>query len=419
MVEQSTQERFGSRGIWESLEEMARERIQQFVQALLDEEVTSLVGRAKSERRPLVDEGPPVYRNGHGKARRLSMSAGTIVVRRPRVRGLEGRLESRVLPLFKRRTEQIGELLPQLYLHGLAQGDFELALRGLLGEGAPLSASSIERLRGKWVAEYEAWSSRSLVGLEPVYLWADGIYVKAGLEKDKAALLVILAGLRDGRKVVLAVEAGHRESTATWGRILRGLRKRGLKIPRLVIADGHLGIWSALAEVFPEVAEQRCWNHKLINVLDRLPRRVQAGARALLKKIPYAKTRKKAEQLRDQFVQHYGGDHPAAAETLLRDWERMVTFYDFPREHWKHLRTTNPVESPFAAVRLRTNAGKRYKKVVNASALIWRLLMVAERTFRRLDHPELLPEVAMGARYCNGIRIVEDDTKNADQEAAA
>jgi len=419
MVEESTEERFGSREIWESLEDLARERIQQFVQELLEEEVTALVGRAKSERRPLVSEAPAVYRNGHGKPRRLSMSCGTIEVRRPRVRGLEERFESSVLPLFKRRTRQVGELLPQLYLHGLAQGDFELALRGLLGEGAPLSPSSIERLRGKWVAEYQAWSSRSLLGLEPVYLWADGIYVKAGLEKDKAALLVVVAGLRDGRKVVLAVEAGHRESTATWARILRGLRERGLRVPRLVIADGHLGIWSALAEVFPEVAEQRCWNHKLLNVLDRLPRRVQAEARSLLTQIPYADTREQAETLRNRFVERYGADHPAAAETLLRDWDRMVTFYDFPREHWKHLRTTNPVESPFAAVRLRTNAGKRYKKVANATALIWRLLMVAERTFRRLDHPELLPEVAMGARYCNGIRIVDEETNNTDREAAA
>jgi putative transposase len=401
------------------LEEMVRERIQQFVQSLLEGEVTALVGRAKSARRPLVAEGPAVYRNGHGKPRRLSMSSGTIEVRRPRVRGLEERFESAVLPLFARRTRQVGELLPQLYLHGLAQGDFELALRGLLGEGAPLSASSIERLRGQWVAEYQAWSSRSLSGLEPVYLWADGIYVKAGLEKDKAALLVVIAGLRDGRKVVLAVEAGHRESAATWARILRGLRERGLQTPRLVVADGHLGIWAALSEVFPEVDEQRCWNHKVINVLDRLPKRLQAEARALLTQIPYAETREQAETLRDQFVERYGADHPAAAETLLRDWERMVTFYGYPREHWKHLRTTNPVESPFASVRLRTNAGKRYKKVVNATALIWKLLLVAEKTFRRLDHPHLLPEVAMGAQYRNGIRVVAEETINADEEAAA
>jgi transposase-like protein len=324
-----------------------------------------------------------------------------------------------VLPLFKRRTEQVGALLPQLYLHGLAQGDFELALRGLLGEGAPLSASSIERLRGKWVAEYEAWKERSLSALEPVYLWADGIYVKAGLEKDKAALLVIVAGLRDGRKVILAMEAGHRESAAAWSRILRSLRQHGMKVPRVLVADGHLGIWAAAAEIFPEIAEQRCWNHKLMNVLDRLPRRVQAEARVLLKQIPYSETRAEAERRRDQFIERYGVDHPGAAETLQRDWDRMVTFFEFPKEHWKHLRTTNPVESPFAAVRLRTDAAKRYKKVVNASALIWRLLLVAERTFRRLDHPEHLAEVALGARYRDGVRVIDEGSETRDQEAAA
>jgi transposase-like protein len=233
--------------------------------------------------------------------------------------------------------------------------------------------------------------------------------VKAGLEKDKAALLVVVAGLRDGRKVVLAIEAGHRESVAAWSQLLRSLRDRGMKAPRLVVADGHLGIWGAVAEVFPEAAEQRCWNHKLLNVLDRLPRRLHAEAREVLRPIPYAETREQAERLRDRFFERWGADHPAAAETLLRDWERMVTFYDFPREHWKHLRTTNPVESPFAAVRLRTNAGKRYKKVANATVLIWRLLMVAEQSFRRLDHPELLPDVAVGARFTDGVRVVDQD----------
>lgn len=420
MEKKSSEGVFGSRDIWQDLEAMARERIQRFVQELLEEEVTELVGRRKSERRGWVEEAAnPVYRNGSGKPRRLSMSCGTIEVRRPRVRGLEDRFESRVLPLFKRRTKEVGELLPQLYLHGLAQGDFELALRGLLGEGAPLSASSIERLRGKWEAEFEAWRTRSLIGIEPVYLWADGIYVKAGLEKDKAALLVIIAGLRDGRKVVLAIEAGHRESAAAWSAMLRGLRDRGMKVPRLLVADGHLGIWAAVGEIFPELAEQRCWNHKIANVLDRVPRRLQAEALTMLKQLPYAETSVEAERLRDRFVDRFGVDHPAAAETLLRDWERMVTFYEFPREHWKHLRTTNPVESPFAAVRLRTNAGKRYKKVTSATALIWRLLMVAERTFRRLDHPELLPEVAMGTRFKNGIRVVDQADAVEDRRAAA
>lgn len=416
MAEQSTRERFGSRTVWESLEAMARERIQEFVQSLLEEEVTALVGRRKSERREAVD-APAVYRNGHGKARKLAMMGGTIEVHRPRVRGLEERFESRILPLFRRRTQEVGELLPQLYLHGLAQGDFELALRGLLGEGAPLSPSSIERLRGKWVAEFDAWSRRSLRGVEPVYLWGDGIYVKAGLEKEKAALLVIVAGLRDGRKVVLAMESGYRESAEAWGRMLRDLRARGMSVPRLVVADGHLGIWAALSQVMPEVAEQRCWNHKIVNVLDALPRKVQSEARELLCRIPYAPTRREAEKLRDEFRSRYGQHQPKSVETLERDWERLMAFYAFPKEHWKHLRTTNPVESPFAAVRLRTAAGKRYKKVANATALIWRVLLVAERSFRRLDHPELLAEVAEGATYEDGVRVVQVEPATA--EAAA
>jgi putative transposase len=417
MVEKSTEGTFGSRTIWQELEAMARERIQEFVGELLKEEVTALVGRQKSERREAVD-APAVYRNGYGKPRKLAMMGGTIEVRRPRVRGLEERFESQILPLFRRRTEAVGELLPQLYLHGLAQGDFELALRGLLGEGAPLSESSIERLRGKWVVEFEAWRRRSLKGTEPVYLWADGIYVKAGLEKDKACLLVVVAGLRDGRKVVLAVESGYRESAESWGRLLRDLRERGMSAPRLVVADGHLGIWAALSEIFPEVAEQRCWNHKILNVLDTLPKKLQAEARELLCRIPYAPTRREAERLREEFRSRYGQQHSQAVETLERDWERMVAFYAFPKEHWKHLRTTNPVESPFAAVRLRTAAGKRYKKVANATALIWRVLLVAERSFRRLDHPELLPEVAEGATYEDGVRVLRGVQSMAEEAAA-
>lgn len=413
MREKNTEHLDPSRVTWESLEAMGRLRIQSWLQDLLEEELTMLLGRGKSERIPVVD-GSPVYRNGYGKPRRLAMSCGTITVRRPRVRGLEERFESRLLPLFKRRTEEVGELLPQLYLHGLAQGDFELALRGLLGEGAPLSPSSIERLRSKWIAEYDEWRQRSLDGVEVVYLWADGIYVKAGVDDGKAALLVIVAGLRDGRKIVLSVESGQRESTETWSRILRDLRRRGLNVPRGLVADGHLGIWGALTDVFPETEELRCWNHKLVNVLDQLPLRLQPEAKDLLRKIVYADKQAEAEQHRNRFAQRYGKSHPKAVETLKRDWERMVAFFRFPKEHWKHLRTTNPVESPFAAVRLRTSAGKRYKKVANASALIWKVLMVAEKNFRCLDHPELLAEVAEGAKYVDGVRVTR-----SKKEAAA
>ncbi|MGH2669836.1 MAG: IS256 family transposase, partial [bacterium] len=377
-------------------------------------EVTELLGREKSERREAVDAGT-AYRNGYGKRRRLSMMAGTIMVRRPRVRGLEERFESRVLPAFKRRTEQVGELLPQLYLHGLAHGDFDQALRGLLGEGAPLSASSVARLKSVWQVEYEAWRNRRLEDLELVYLWADGIYVKAGLERQKAAMLVVMGATRDGRKVLLALEAGHRESTEAWAGVLRDLKRRGLNIPRLVVADGNLGIWAALGQVFPEAEQQRCWNHRIVNVLDKISKKEQAQARLLLTKIPYAQTREEAERLKGKFqswCQRKG--FRDAARLIEEDWERMVTFFSFPREHWKHLRTTNVVESPFAAVRLRTSAAKRYKRVENATAVIWKTLLIAERNFRRLNHPELLTEVAEGVRYVNGVR----SRKNRSEEAA-
>jgi transposase-like protein len=202
-------------------------------------------------------DSKPVYRNGHGKERRLTLGCGTITVCRPRVRGLEERFESRVLPLFARRTKEVNNLIPQLYLHGLAQGDFDLALRGLLGEEAPISASTVARLKEQWQAEWEQWKKRSLEGLEVVYLWVDGIYVKAGLEKAKAALLVAIGALSDGTKVVLAVEPGYRESVESWSGLLRDLKGRGMNCPGLVIGDGHLGIWGALSNVYPDAMESR------------------------------------------------------------------------------------------------------------------------------------------------------------------
>lgn len=386
---------------WETLEEWAREQIQGRLQAVLEAEVSELLGRVKSARRAPVD-APAGYRNGYGKPRRLALSNGTITVRRPRVRGLEERFESRILPLFQRRTEEVGALLPELYLHGLAQGDFELALRGLLGDGAPLSPSSIARLRAQWQLEYEVWTQRRLDAQPLVYLWADGLYVKAGLEREKAALLVVIGAFADGRKEVLAITPGYRESTESWAAVLRDLTARGLSVPQLVMADGHLGIWGALAQVWPEAAEQRCWNHKLLNVLDKLPKKVHAEARALLKPIPYAPTRAEAKRQRDAFAKRYRRWYSKAVEILEDDWERLVTFYDFPEPHWKHLRTTNVIESPFAAVRLRTSAAKRFKKVANATALIWRVLLVAERRFRKLNAPELLATVAQGERCVDG-----------------
>jgi putative transposase len=390
---------------WENMEAWVRAHVQGFIQQVLEEEVSVFLGRQKSQRRGRIDAGAG-YRNGHGHPRRLTLSCGTITVQRPRIRGSEGRFESRVLPLFKRKSQAVERVLPELYLHGLAQDDVELALRGLLGEDAPLSGPTIARMKEKWHAELAVWQTRRLEELQAVYLWVDGMYVKAGLEKDKAALLVVLAALSDGRKVVLAVTPGHRESTASWAAVLRDLRDRGLRAPRLVIGDGHLGIWSAVRHVYPEAREQRCWNHRILTVLDKLPKRQQGAAKALLCPIPYAPTRREAEQRRDQFVhwcQHHG--FPAAARCLEADWDRLVAFYRFPQPHWQHLRTTNPVESPFAAARLRTDAAKRFRVVKNATAVIWKILLVAERTFRRVKHPELMPVVYRGGTFIDGLPV--------------
>ena len=387
-----------------TLEEWTRSQVQELMQSVLEEEVTHVLGRARYERQALLD-APRGHRNGYGKPRRLSFTSGTIEVKRPRVRGLDERFESAILPLFARRTQEVGQLLPELYLHGLSQGDFELALRGLLGEGAPLSASSIARLRDKWIVEYNAWRTRRLDNRELVYACADGIYVKAGLEKQKAALLVVIGAMSDGRKEILTIVPGYRESTESWTDVLRDLRDRGLTAPVLLAADGHLGIWAGLAEIWPHTAEQRCWNHRILNVLNKLPKTAQAEARGLLTQIPYAPTRQEAKKRRDQFAKRFRGQYPDSAALLERDWDRMVTFYDYPEAHWQHLRTTNGIESPFASVRLRTDAAKRYKKVANATTLIWRVLMVAEKRFRKLNAPHLMTDVYAGERFEDGAPV--------------
>lgn len=389
-----------SRPMWEQLEGYAREQIQEFVQRLLEEEVDDLLGRKKNARRS--PESPTGYRNGYGKPRRLAFTNGTITLRRPRVRDLDERFVSRVVPLFRRRTREVGALLPELYLHGLALGDFELALRGLMGDGAPLSASSILRLKTTWQAQYEAWRQRDLSDLELVYLWADGLYVKAGLEDTKAALLVLIGGLADGRKVILAVESGQRESTESWAGVLRALKARGLRAPKLTVGDGHLGLWGALGQLYPTSAEQRCWNHKMGNMLDAVPEKAQAEVKVALQAIANADSRTAAERGKRAFHLAYAKRYPKAVERLERDWERMVAYYAFPKEHWRHLRTTNVVESPFDAVRLRTSAAKRYKRVDNATALIWRLLLIVEQHFRKLNAPERCRDVYNDKTFVDG-----------------
>ena len=405
MSNETTDYNTESRPEWDHLEDWLRGQVQGMVQYMLEEEVTEFLGRLKSARRS-DDDNDSGYRNGYAPARKLTLSSGTIRVRRPRVRDTEERFVSRLLPLFVSRTARVSELIPELYLHGLSEGDFDLALRGLLGDDAPLSASTVSRLKERWNVELAEWRGRRLDELEVVYVWVDGVYVKAGFEREKSAVLVAIGALSDGSKVVLSAEPGYRESTQSWSEVLRDLRDRGMGCPQLVVGDGHLGIWGALRNVYPEASEQRCRNHKIINVLDKLPKRQHDQAKLMLRNIPYAESRSEAERMRDVFVrwsrQH---SYEAAAESLERDWDRMVTFYAFPKEHWRHIRTTNPVESPFAALRLRTDAAKRYKRVDRAIAVIWKMLMVAEGRFRRLKAPALMKVVYQGARYKDGVVI--------------
>ena len=403
MKQKTTTMQSASTVCYEMIEAKARERIQSWLQELLEEEVSEFLGRAKSQRRS--EDDVVGYRNGYGKPRRLALSAGTVRVRRPRMRNLGQRFESRVLPLFKRRSKELGAMLPQLYLHGLSSGDFELALRGLLGEGAPLSAASLQRLKGVWQAEYEQWKQADLSQLELVYWWADGLYVKAGIADRKAALLVIVGALSDGQKVLLACQAGERESKDSWLSVLRELKARQVKFPRVTVADGHLGIWAALGEIHPGGDEQRCWNHKIVNVLDALAKTQQPAAAEYLRAMMYAKSRALCEKKRDEFVLRFKKTDAKACATFIRDWERLVTFFDYPQEHWTHLRTTNIVESPFDQVRLRTDASRRFKKTENAEAMIWKLLCVAEKSWRALNAPHLMMEVYEGKRFKDGVAV--------------
>lgn len=403
--------------VYENIEEWVRGKVQNYLQEILEEEVTEFLGRGKHERKE-QEEKVAGYRNGYGKERKFSMQGGTITLKRPRLREVEEKFESAMMPLYAKRTKEISGLLPELYLQGLAAGDFELALRGILGSAAPLSESSIVRLKAKWQSEYESWKLIRLEEVEVVYLWVDGVYVKAGLEKDKACLLVALAGLSDGRKEFLTIETGVRESTQSWSAMLRKLKERGLSSPKLVIGDGNLGIWAGLRNIYPEAKEQRCWNHRLVNILDRVQKKDLDLASSMLKKIPYADTLKLSERLKSEFqswARQKG--YVEAAGLLDVDWDRMTAFYQFPKSHWKHLRTTNPIESVFSSVRLRTDAAKRFKKVDNATSLIWKILLLAEKNFHKLNSPKLLKDVFIGIIFNDGLPLISNLTSNLEHAA--
>ena len=339
-------------------------------------------------------------------------------MRAPRVRETEESFASRVLPSYQRRSAAIKELIPELYVQGLATGDFEPALRGLLGERANLSPSTVVRLKQHWESEYEVWRTRSLRNHQYGYLWCDGVYPKAGLQGDKTAFLIVLGVNENGEKEPLAIVEGYRESTESWAEVLRDLKARGLTGPKLFAGDGALGLWGAINEVYPEADQQRCWVHKMRNVLVYFPKRLHAEVKRLLRQMYDATTRDQAETLMAQFAETYGRDYPRAVECLLKDKDSLLTYYNYPQEHWLSLKTTNPIESIFATVKLRTNAARRIKSPRSALYLIFQLILRAQKRWRRINAPHLVTKVLEGVKFEDGIEIRKTKNNQTEKRAA-
>jgi putative transposase len=369
----------------------------------------------------LVDEQGRrrVVRNGYGPERELQTGIGPIPVRRPKVRdrgdGSSARIRftSAVLPAYLRRTKNLEELLPWLYLKGISTGQFEEALASLLGADAPgLSATTVRRLTAAWQDEHERWQERDLSARRYVYLWADGVYFTPRLEHDRQCILVLVGADAQGRKELLAIEDGFRESAQSWRELLLRLRdQNGLVLdPELATGDGALGFWQALREVWPKTRQQRCWVHKTTNVLNKLPQSLQGKAKQDLHAIYEAGSRAAAEKAFDHFVTKYGAKYDKAVDCLSKDREMLLAFYASPAEHWKHVRTTNPIESTFATVRLRTAKTKGCLSRRTALAMVFKLAKSAERTWRRLDGSERLGQLIEGVRFADGepVQATED-----------
>ncbi len=400
-----------------SLDELAREGARRMLVRALEAEVEEYVDRhgdARDEKGHAL-----VVRNGLARARKLTTGAGTMEVRAPRVNdrrvneaGERERFSSQILPPYMRRSPRVAEVLPILYLRGLSTGDFREALPVLLGKDASgLSPTTITRLTAEWQKEYEEFRKGDLSDRDYVYVWADGVHFNIRLEEERLCTLVLIGARADGTKEVIAVEDGYRESAESWASVLRGLKKRGMRAPVVGIGDGALGFWAAVRDVFPETREQRCWVHRLVNVLDKLPKGLQPKAKRALHEIMKAETKEQAEVLMDRFADEYQPKYPKAVESLRRDQDKLLTFYDLPAEHWVHLRTTNPIESPFATVRLRQRVTKGAGSRTRGLVMAFKLLLMAQQRWRRLNASELLPLVRAGVRFQDGVRVEREDTR--------
>ena len=408
-----------------SLDELCREGARRMLAAALEAEVDAYIAAHAA----LVDERGHrlVVRNGHAPARQLATGAGQVEVVRPRVddrrvdpaTGARRRFQSVILPRWVRRSPKVAAVLPLLYLHGLSSQDFVPALGELLGSGAGLSASVITRLCAQWQTEREAFQQRDLSEVDYVYCWADGVHFSIRLGQQGRLCCLVVVGVRaDGRKELVAVADGTRESTEDWAELLRDLRRRGMGAPVVMVGDGALGLWRALREVFPVTREQRCWVHKVRNVLGALPKSVHAGARRALNEIIGAEDRTHAERAIDAFAADYGVKWPNAVAKVTDDQHALLTYFEYPAEHWQHLRTTNPIESSFSPVRARTRVTKGPGTREMGLAMVFKLLQAAEGRWRAVNGPYLVALVRAGARFERGV-LVERAAAGQDQDAAA
>jgi putative transposase len=370
----------------------------------------------------LADGRARFVRHGHGPERTIQSGIGTVAVQRVKVRDrapAEGerrvRFTSRILPRWARRTRSLDALLPVLYLRGVSTGDFQEALAALLGKEAPnLSPSVVARLKSDWQGEYERWQQRDLSARRYVYIWADGVYLQARMEPQAECMLVIIGATPEGKKELVGFQVGTRESAQSWHELLVGLKARGLAMaPELAVGDGALGFWRALEEAFPSVRHQRCWVHKAANVLNKLPKSLQANARQDLREIWLAPDRATAEAALATFAAKYAPKYDRAVACLVKDREALLTFFDFPAEHWDHLRSSNPIESVFATVRHRTVRTKGALSQETARLMVFKLVIAAARSWRRLKGENQLPKVIEGVTFKDGVEVPTADAKDA------
>lgn len=406
VVELKKEDTFVDDPITELLRQGARKLLAQALEAEIDifinqyKELTDELGRQR------------IVRNGHLPERDVQTGIGPVPVRAPRIRDRQGcgpervAFTSAILPPYLRRTRSMEQLIPWLYLKGVSTGDFADALAALVGKDAPgLSASTISRLKTIWEQDLQGWQKRDLSGKQYVYFWVDGIYCNVRMD-DRQCLLVVIGATGDGQKELVAIDAGFRENEMSWTQLLLDIKSRGLENgPQLAIGDGALGFWKALSKVYDSTCWQRCWVHKTANVLNKLPKSLQAKAKTQLHQIWQADTKSEAERHFNDFVHGYEAKYPKAAQCLQKDRDALLTFYDFPAEHWRHIRTTNPIESTFATVRLRTDKVRGCFSANTVITMAFKLCQCAQKRWIRLYHPERLAEVIRGVKFVNGMEV--------------